>query len=335
MFMLKKVAIFFCLILISVSAFAQDAPLWLTSRGIVYPPEQYVAGIGEGPTADEAQAKALVQIAQFFQTRIGDTRTLLYAYNNVLTGMENAHGAETIQVSQNTVISSEADFFGVEFADLYRDNTGVYHALASIDREEAGEKYDARIQANALVLRELLQRYENTPNPRGALHKLREARQLAVATAAYADMAVLLNSAVSSRYTVLPAIVTSIDSAIEANEKRLTASISLNDESARAIALKTAEILRRDGFLLADTGGVYTVFINFEANENTTRNYHTLEPVLDIILEAQDGMPLVTYRKKYPLFRHVTQGEALQRALRNIEQDLTGEFAWEVREAWE
>jgi hypothetical protein len=282
--------------------------------------------VGEGSTAEEARTRALAQIALFFQTKVGDTRTLLYSYNDALGA-----AAENTQTSQNTVISSEADFFGVEFADVYRDKTGVYHALAAIDREEAGKKYDARIQANALVLRELLQRYANTPNPRSAIQKLRGARQLAAATAGYADMAILLNSVVSSRYTVLPAIVTGIDSAIEANEKRLTVSISLNDESARTIALRTAEILRRDGFLLADTGGVYTVFINFQANENETRNYRTVEPVLDIILEAQDGTPLLTYQKKYPLFRHVTQGEALQRALRNIEQDLAGEFANEVR----
>jgi hypothetical protein len=324
--MIKKTAVFFVLLLVSVSAFAQDAPLWLTRRGVAYPPDQYVAGIGEGRTADEARTRALAQIAQFFQTKVGDTRTLLYTYNDAM-----GRAAENTQASQNTVISSEAEFFGVEFADAYLDRTGVYHALAYIDRKEAAGKYDARIQANALVLRELIRRYENTPNPRSAINKLREARTLAAATANYADMAVLLDSAAGSRYTVLPAIVTGIDSTIEANEKRLTVTISLNDESAGGIALKTAEILRRDGFLLSDTGGVYTVFINFQANENETRNYHTVEPVLDITLEAQDGTPLVTYRKKYPLFRHVTGEEALARALRNIEQDLAGEFTREVR----
>ncbi|MDR1972100.1 MAG: LPP20 family lipoprotein [Treponema sp.] len=321
----KTAAIFFVLTLTSMTAFGQEAPLWLTRRGVAYPPEQYVAGLGEGRTADEARTRALAQIAQFFQTKVGDTRTLLYTYNDALAAAENT------RTSQNTVISSEAEFFGVEFADLYLDRTGLYHALAFIDRKEAVEKYDARIQSNALVLRELIRRYENTPNPRSAIKKLREARTLAAATANYADMAVLLDSSVSSRYTVLPAIVTGIDSAIEANERRVTVTISLNDESANIIALKTAEILRRDGFLLADTGGVYTVFINFQPNQNETRNYRTVEPVLDITLEAQDGTPLLTYRKKYPLFRHVTGEEALARALRNIEQDLAGEFTRELR----
>jgi hypothetical protein len=144
-------------------------------------------------------------------------------------------------------------------------------------------------------------------------------------------MAILLDSAAAPRYDELPAVASRIDGMIEANEKRFTASISLNDEDAASIALKTAEILRRGGFLLADSGGVYTVFINFRPNDNTTRNYHTLEPVLEIIIEAQDGTPLVTYTKKYPLFRHVTREEALTRALRNIEQDMAGEFTNAVR----
>jgi hypothetical protein len=54
-----------------------------------------------------------------------------------------------------------------------------------------------------------------------------------------------------------------------------------------------------------------------------------------LVLEAQDGAPLLTYQKQYPLFRHVTQDEALQRSLRNIKQDLAGEFTNEVRRiAW-
>ncbi|GHT70150.1 hypothetical protein FACS1894110_21090 [Spirochaetia bacterium] len=322
---MKRTLAGFLLIMLCGTAFAQDAPLWLTRRGIAYPPEQYVAGIGEGRTAEEARTRAVAQISQFFQTKVGDTRALLYTYNDALAAAENT------AVSRNTVIRSEAEFFGVEFADIYRDKTGVYHALAYIDRAEAGKKYDARIQANALALRELLRRYENTPNPKAAIPKLLEARRLAVVTANYADMAVLLNSDTRSSYVFLPAIVTSFDNSIEANQKRLTATISLNDEAAHTIELKTAEILRREGFLLADTRGVYTVFINFEANESKTQNYHTVEPVLDIIIEDEDGMPLVTYRKKYSLFRHVTLKEALDRAFRNIEQDLGGEFARVVR----
>jgi hypothetical protein len=227
------------------------------------------------------------------------------------------------------------EFFGVEFADIYRDKTGVYHALAYIDREEAGKKYEARIQANALRISDLIRRDENTGHPKEAVKRLREARRFAGLIVDYADMAILLDSASAPRYDELPAVASRIDGMIEANEKRYTATISLNDQDAAPIALKTAEILRRGGFLLADTGGVYTVFVNFQPHDSATKNYHTLEPVLEIIIEAQDGTPLVTYTKKYPLFRHVTREEALARALRNIEQDLGGEFTGVVRKIGE
>jgi hypothetical protein len=307
--------------LLAQAAFAQDAPLWLTRRGAVYPPEQYVTGAGEGKTAEEAREKALAQISLFFRTKVADTRQLFYSYNDALAQTEHT------RLTRNTVINSEAEFFGVEFADIYRDKTGVYHALAYIDREEAARVYEGRIQANALLIGDLIRRYENTGHPKEAVKRLREARHFASVIAGYADMAVLLDSAAAPRYGELPAVASRIDGMIEANEKRYTASISLNCQDAAPVALKTAEILRRGGFLLADSGGVYTVFVNFQAHDSATKNYHTLEPVLDIIIEAQDGTPLVTYTKKYPLFRHVTREEALARALRNIEQDLAGEFA--------
>jgi hypothetical protein len=307
-------------LLLVTAAFAQDAPLWLLRRTAVYPSELYVSGVGEGGSAEEAQTRALAQVSQFFQTRVRDARTLLYTYNNALLAAENT------QVSQNTAIRSEVEFFNVEFADIYRDGAGVYHALAYIDRKEAVKKYDARIQANVRALGDLIKRYDNSPNPRLAIRRLFEARRLAVVTAEYADMATLLSSDAAPRYSALPAIITAIDGAIEANEKRLTATITLNNESARPIAQKTAELLRRADFRVTDSGGVYTVFINFTANENTTKNYRTVEPLLEIIIEAQDGTPLITYTKKYPVFRHVTREEALSRAVRNIEQDLGGEF---------
>ncbi|MDR2258442.1 MAG: hypothetical protein LBE14_04760 [Treponema sp.] len=77
-------------------------------------------------------------------------------------------------------------------------------------------------------------------------------------------MAVLLDSAVSPRYDELPAVASRIDGMIEANKKRFTASISLNDEAARPLAHKTEELLRRAGFLIAGQKGVYAVFINFD-----------------------------------------------------------------------
>jgi hypothetical protein len=93
-----------------------------------------------------------------------------------------------------------------------------------------------------------------------------------------------------------------------------------------------AEILQRAGLMVVSENGAYRARINIDMNENKTPNYYTVEPVLTITVELErDGTPLVTYTKEYPLFRHVTRGEAYNRAYRNIEQDLSGNFADRIR----
>jgi hypothetical protein len=316
---------------LTVPAFAQEAPLWLTRRTAAYPLELYVSGVGEGRNAEEARDKALAQISLFFRTSVADTRRLFYRYNDALGGA----GMENTRLDQNTRIISEAEFFCVNFAETYTDNRGAVHVLALIDREEAGRVYEGRIQANALLIGDLIRRYENSGHPKEAVKRLREARRFAGVIVDYADMAVLLNSGTASRYDELPAVASRIDGMIEANEKRFTASISLNNEAARPLAIKTAELLRRSGFLVTDSQGVYSVFINFEGREAATRNYRTVEPELFITMESADGAVLLSYTKKYPVYRHISDEEALSRALRNIEQDLGGDFFKLLKEVGE
>jgi hypothetical protein len=325
--MKKRIITGLLLALAAIAAYAQEAPRWLLRRTAVYPPEQYVSGVGEGRTAEEARDRALAQIARFFDTRVEDTQRLIYSYNEALAGV-----TERTQAGQDTVVRSQADFFGVEFAEAYTDGGGTVHALAYFDREKALGVYDGRIQANALLIGDLIKRYENSGNPKEAVRHLEEAKWFALLTAEYADMAVLLDSRVSPRYDELPAVASRIDGMIEANKRRYTATVTLNDEAARPRAHKTAELLRRAGFMVTEAGGVYAVFINFQPNEGSTKNYRTVEPALTIRVESGSGDPLVMYTKKYAVFRHITESEALARALRNIEQDLGGEFYKRLRE---
>jgi hypothetical protein len=90
--------------------------------------------------------------------------------------------------------------------------------------------------------------------------------------------------------------------------------------------------MQKHGLLLVETGGSYVATLELNLNERQTNSYFYIEPSLTIIVELErDGTPLVTYTKKYGEFRHVTRAEALTRAYRNIENDLGGNFAEQVR----
>jgi hypothetical protein len=106
----------------SLSVHTQEPPRWLIQRNLVYPPEQYITGAGEGRSLEEAQERAVAQISLFFKTTVRDSRQMLANYNQALSGEVQ----KTTAFAQNTVIESETDFFGVEFAPSYvlnqRDN---------------------------------------------------------------------------------------------------------------------------------------------------------------------------------------------------------------------
>ena len=313
------------LIVLPVTAFSQEAPRWLTQRGLVYPPGMYIVGVGEGRSRKEAEERAVAQISLFFKTTVNDSRSLLYNYNEAL-----GKSVESTSLNQSTLISSEVEFFGVKFAESYTDTSRIVHALAYLDREEVLQVYDTRIQNNTLLLGGLLERYEHGPNPYAALQKLRQAKSIADITGGYADMATLVNSAAASRYASFPALAARLDRAIENSQKRLTVTVENNDERVRPIALKAAEFLRKEGFLITQTNGEYTLALMVELNEGTTKNYHTVQPLLDITFGLKNGEPLARYQKEYAVFRHLSAEEALGRALRNIEQDISGNFSAQI-----
>ena len=318
------------LLLLPFTAFSQEPPRWITQQRLVFPPELYVIGVGEGRSREEAEERAVVQISLFFQTSVNDSRKLLYDYNNAIAG-----GGETVAFSQATHITSTVDFFGVAFAESYTDKKRIVHALAYIDREEALRVYDARIQRIALMLADILERHEQSPNPFASLKKLRGAKSMAELAAGYADMAVLLDSGTAARYAFVHALAARLDRAIETNQKQLTVHVFIDDERAKSLAVKTAEMLRREGFVIVETGGEYTAAIHIELNEGASKNYRTVQPGLDITVESQSGETLVRYQKEYAVFRHLTGEEALDRAFRNIEQNLSGEFAAQLRRSVE
>jgi hypothetical protein len=111
-----------------------------------------------------------------------------------------------------------------------------------------------------------------------------------------------------------------------------SARIVLLDQASEGIAGKVRQIVQDSGLLLVENDAAYLITVKFEANETQSANYVNVQPVVTITVELErNGTPLVTYTKNYPQFRHVTRAEAYERAYRNVENDLSGEFAGKLR----
>jgi hypothetical protein len=111
-----------------------------------------------------------------------------------------------------------------------------------------------------------------------------------------------------------------------------TVQIISRNEAGGPLAGKIAGIMQEAGLMVVDGGGSYRVLISLDMRENHTPNYYTVRPALTVTVELErDGTPLVSYTKEHPVFRHVTREEAYSRAYRNIEQDLSDNFAARIR----
>jgi hypothetical protein len=111
-----------------------------------------------------------------------------------------------------------------------------------------------------------------------------------------------------------------------------TIRIILLDDDAQNLSPKLRDIMHKQGLLLVENNSAYRATVQVTLNERQTGNYFYVEPTVTInIALDRDGTPLVTYTKTYDEFRHTTRKEALQRAYRNIENDLDKNFITLIR----
>jgi hypothetical protein len=325
----KKLWISFICFVLTDAVFPQEVPRWVMLQALAYPPDRYLTGTGEGRSEEEARTRALAQMSRFFQTTVDDTQELLYTYEKTLSGP-----AENTALSQKAIVASEADFFGVRFAETYFEKSGNVRVLAYIDREDVLEVYDMRIAACLTRVNELLNRYENSPHPMAAIPRLREARESAALAEKLVGIAVLVNPSASDHYRGIGAAIPRVDAAIDANKVRLTTSVSINDERFRSLAHRATEAVKNEGFAIVGNGGVYTLEIIVTPNESKGANNFIVEPEVAIVFKARDGSPVVSWRKAYAAVRHPHSiDDAIGRALRTIAQNINAEFPLELHKA--
>ena len=111
----------------------------------------------------------------------------------------------------------------------------------------------------------------------------------------------------------------------------MTLTVTLNESRVNTLALAASKILAEEGFIIVDSGGLYEAVLSISLNENQTRNYYTVTPLVDISFGLRGGQPLARFKKEYPVYRHTSLNDVIGRALRNMEQDFTGEFINQLR----
>lgn len=118
-----------------------EQPPWVLGESAQYPRKQYLLGVGEGDTQQDAKSRARAEIATHFQVSIEATSVDKSSFLGTQKQGQDDRGSTQITLSQTQSIASELRtstkqmLQGVEIAEVWQDQRSQrYYALATLSR---------------------------------------------------------------------------------------------------------------------------------------------------------------------------------------------------------
>jgi hypothetical protein len=118
-----------------------QAPGWVFSSSAAYSDEQYLSASGWDKDRSVAESKAKAELVKTIRQTVEARSTAVVSYAENQGAFSEGRSVET---SVNT--SAELEIAGLFIKEAWRDKSGVYYALALLDRDESGRYYRTLIQ---------------------------------------------------------------------------------------------------------------------------------------------------------------------------------------------
>ena len=135
----------------AVPAFVPEAkrPSWIVDKDSAYPPEKFLAEVGEGDSLRGAKSNAAAAIAQIFRTRIQLDSSIRTRYTE-LTGSGGDSLGMLTQTEFDQTIDQSADesLSNLRYGESWSNDMGRVYTVAYLDRAQTGNLYRQRIIDN-------------------------------------------------------------------------------------------------------------------------------------------------------------------------------------------
>ena len=124
---------------------ASERPLWVDDPGREYPEELYIAASAGGDTGEAARRNAAARVAMVFEADIDASETLAEAYFETESGGHDTF-SRTSSLKKDLKVTTRQTLRNLVVPKTWQDpETRRYHALAYLDRDEAGAIYSAEL----------------------------------------------------------------------------------------------------------------------------------------------------------------------------------------------
>jgi hypothetical protein len=304
---------------------AAQTPGWYLDKEKQYPPDLYIAAVGEGATRAAAESAAVAGIAFFFSTSTEVRNEAIREFNEAVVNNTTDFSKKTY-VSESAVITSDADFLGVRFASPWENvRARSWAALAYIDRQEASAIYDSKISANAAALTALSGDAAREQESFYACSLLYRAIRIAGLTEEFIKTAAVLDSAAARKYEEVLSLINKIRSDYRSKREGLSFGIIVEGDRNGRIQRKLGELLEQNGYVISRRNPPYTVAVSLSLAEETLPSGLFIRAGLSVRIE-RGKKTLFSYSKNYNRYGHTTLDGAYNRALLAVERDLEENF---------
>nr|AGS51790.1 hypothetical protein [uncultured bacterium contig00053] len=306
-------------------------PAWVTNVQSVYPWDAYITGRGDGSTRQDAEAKAMAEIALYFirETTVERSRRASWIERDGVSSSESI-------TEENILIESQTRLVAVRYAEnpWYNRTAKSWETVAYIEREEGWSVYEpaARIQANAFL--NLVKLADEETEPFNAV--LRYGTAAAYARSAdfnaVRDFAQVLHPAQAQILfaNTDSTLMTLMQKQLLAQE-RAVVSIQCPIDLDRMIYQAMVKTLGASGFAAEGSGNADTVCVvqveeGIQANDIGTFYY----PSLTVTINGRSGA-MMSFRVTADRVGAVTPDVAKRRAYTALASALEGAFPAELQ----
>ena len=305
-----------------------DVPAWLKKPEKEFPTAAYIRAIGEGDSAKAARAAALSDISLFFDTKTEVITQAVKQSGAVISGdtsfFESNHSYQ--QIAQ---ISSEAEFFCVNFTEPYRnEKTGVYSVLAYINKKEAAQVYTARINALMDSVNAYRTYAKGEKEPFRAVQALQKAQVISSLAGNYIKAETTIVPQDAQKFQRDLQTIALIPAERAALKKNMTFAITMNQKDKRfdPIFSTVAAVLEKQGYAYSVSDAQYAVIVDISCAEESYDAGMFVRPSVDVLIVDANGAGLYTYSKALPRTGGKSIDQAYTRAVVKIKQDLEAHF---------
>ena len=123
-----------------------DAPEWVNNEPDMYPNFKYMSATGSASKAEQAKARALSNLAKIFEVQIREVST-----TSQDTQTSKKGGVETVEskarIASTVNLKTDKMVQGARIAEQWQNSADLtYHALAVLDRTQAGNNIRSEMQ---------------------------------------------------------------------------------------------------------------------------------------------------------------------------------------------